>query len=197
MKYNSMNLLFSMNGTRYIASAFNEIEFNELNVFNELDVFNVFNELNVFNVLNVFNELNVFNAPITALAQPKRPTNALHTPTPFNPKHPPLRPSKNCALHPHHTNRPLMVGTFNLPVHAMFNPSGLGLSNSSARNVPQCTPIDLAGYRAHKYRKNKNKNSFNTSTQNSQADFNIEVSDNLIKIILIMWVGIQTKHSIV
>ena len=43
-----------MNGTRYIASAFNEIEFNELNVFNELDAFN---ELDVF---NVFNELNVF-----------------------------------------------------------------------------------------------------------------------------------------
>ena len=45
-----MNLLFSMNGTRYIASAFNEIEFNELNVFNELYVFN---ELDVFNVFNV------------------------------------------------------------------------------------------------------------------------------------------------
>ena len=50
-----MNLLFSMNGTRYIASAFNEIEFNELNVFNELDVFK-FNELDVFNELNEFNE---------------------------------------------------------------------------------------------------------------------------------------------
>ena len=52
-----------MNGTKYITSAFNEIEFNELNVFNELDVFN---ELCI-------NELNVFNAPTTALAQPKRP----------------------------------------------------------------------------------------------------------------------------
>ena len=40
-----------MNEPRYIASAFNEIEFNELNVFNELDVFN---EIDVF---NVFNEL--------------------------------------------------------------------------------------------------------------------------------------------
>ena len=35
-----------MKGTRYIASEFNEIEFNKLNVFRE---FNVFNELDVFN----------------------------------------------------------------------------------------------------------------------------------------------------
>ena len=59
-----------MNGTRYIASEFNEIEFNELNVFNELDVVN---ELNMFNVFNELNDLNVFNAPTTALAQPKGP----------------------------------------------------------------------------------------------------------------------------
>ena len=35
----------SVNGTRDIASGFNEIEFNELNVFNKLEIFNVFNEL--------------------------------------------------------------------------------------------------------------------------------------------------------
>ena len=62
-----------MNGTRYIASGFNEMEFNELNVLNEL---NVFNDLDVFDELDVFN---VFNELIPPMRDPPE-INALQPP---------------------------------------------------------------------------------------------------------------------
>ena len=49
-----MNKMSSINGIRFIASGFDEIEFNESNVLNELDV---------FNELDGFIEFNVFNTP--------------------------------------------------------------------------------------------------------------------------------------